>query len=51
MNTEENKELLEIRNTGREGLTIKDPAHMSVQIKQFNDTIYFVGSSVGIVTA
>lgn len=30
MNTEENKELLEIRNTGREGLTIKDPAHMSV---------------------
>ena len=43
--------MLEIRNTGREGLTIKDPAHMSVQIKQFNDTIYFVGSSVGVVTA
>ena len=40
MNTEENKELLEIRNTGREGLTIKDPAHMSVQIKQFNAVSY-----------
>ena len=42
MDTEENKELLEIRNTVREGLTVKDPAHMSVQIKEFNDNIYFV---------
>lgn len=40
---EENKDLMSIRNEERGGLTIKDPAHMSVQIKAFNDNIYFVG--------
>ena len=40
---EENNELMSIRNEGRGGLTIRDPAHMSVQIKAFNDNIYFVG--------
>lgn len=40
---EENKDLMSIRIEERGGLTIKDPAHMSVQIKAFNDNIYFVG--------
>lgn len=40
---EENNDLMSIRKEERGGLTIKDPAHMSVQIKAFNDNIYFVG--------
>ena len=41
--TMEENDLMSIRKEERGGLTIKDPAHMSVQIKAFNDNIYFVG--------
>lgn len=42
MSTEEPTDLMEIRSKHRGGLTVTNPNHLSVSIKEFNDSLYFV---------
>ena len=42
MSDEEPGDLMEIRNRVREGVVVRNPDKMSVQIKQFNDQLYVV---------